>query len=167
MKVKEKLPPDPKAVLENFPPSLTMECEAESRFVQVTVVPLGTVTEAGRKRKLSMVTATGAGGTGVVGAPVRVVAVAVVAMGVVAAGRGVVVTVGTGVVPAGVTGGAVVVGVAWVVTWGVTGDGPEGVPVHPARRTAHRRTAPMKGHKEREIRILMGDSSRDEPSPPL
>jgi hypothetical protein len=60
--------------------SLTTRCGAESWFVQVTVVPTGTVTDAGTKAKFWRVTATAGGGDGVVGAAVVVMA------GVVAAG---------------------------------------------------------------------------------
>jgi len=54
-------------------------------LVQVTVVPFGTVTDAGLKAKLWMVTATAGGGDGVVGASVVVITGGVVAGGVVAA----------------------------------------------------------------------------------
>jgi hypothetical protein len=145
--VKEKLCPVPRVGLENLPVSLTMLWGAESRFVQVTIVPPGTVTEAGLKRKLSMVTATGDGATGVVavaGGVVTVVAGGIVFVGTVVTGTAVVAV----VVGRVVVGGAVVDGV-------VAGGCPDGVPVHPARRTAARRTAPIRSRQERDIDMLM------------
>jgi hypothetical protein len=152
VKVKEKLFPVPIAVLENFCPipimgvaSFTIVCEAESMFVQMTVVPLGTVTEAGLKAKFRMVTAAGGGGTGVV------VTGTVVAVGVVAAGIGVVAEVVRGVVTAGGAGGAVVPVVAAVVT----GPGPEGAVVQPAAITARRTRTPVTGYHTRGMCKLM------------
>lgn len=97
--------------------SLMMVCGAESWFVQVTVVPVGTVTDAGTKAKFWIPTST-VDGNGVVGAAVVVMAGTVVDGGVVA--TGVVGTDVTGVVAAGVAGGVVTAGVAWVVA----GAGP-------------------------------------------
>lgn len=149
VKVKEKLCPVPRVVLENFPDtSLTTVCGAESRFVQVTVVPLGIVTDAGLNRKLWMVTATGAGGDVVV---VTGGVVMAVVGGVVTVVVGGMVVVGTAVVAAGVVGGAVVAGVAWVVV----GAGPGGASAQPAARTARRTTAPMAAYHFREIQVLM------------
>jgi hypothetical protein len=62
--------------------SFTIVWGAPSWFVQVTVVPFGTVTDGGLKAKFWMVTATPGGGDGVVGATVVVVTVGVVAAGV-------------------------------------------------------------------------------------
>jgi hypothetical protein len=110
----------------------------------MTVVPHGTETDAGLKAKFRMVTATGGGGTGVVGATVVVVGGIVVAV-VVA-----VVTVVWVVVTTGVAGGDVVAGVAGVVT----GAGPDGA-AHPARRTASRTAIPTKGYRSFEVRVLI------------
>jgi hypothetical protein len=109
--------------------SLSIWWGAESSFVQVTVVPAGTVIDAGTKAKFWMVTSTVPGVIGVVGAAVVVVTGAVVAVVV-----GTVV-VGGCVVGAGVAGGAVV---CTVVTWVVAGAGPEG-DVQPAAMIAARR----------------------------
>jgi hypothetical protein len=128
-------------------PSFTTVCEAGSLFVQMTVVPLGTVTEAGLKAKFRMVTAAGGGGTGVV-----CVTGMVVAGGVVATVVRIPVVVGMAVVVAGgVAGGLVVAGVAGVVT----GPGPEGAVVQPAAMTARRTIAPMTGYHVRGIYMLM------------
>jgi hypothetical protein len=154
VKVKEKLCPVGRLLLENFPVSLTMLWVAASRFVQVTVVPAGTVTEAGWKTKPWMVTDTGDGGEAwVVGGMV----VITVAGGAVDCGTNVMVS---AVVATVVAGGGVSAGVAGVVT----GAGPEGEPMHPARRIASRRAAPKKGHIKREIRLFIEDSSRSHPS---
>jgi hypothetical protein len=77
----------------------------------------------------------------------------VVAGAVVVCGTGVVVTVvvATGLVVAWVTAG--VAGV-------VTGAGPDGAPVHPARRMKTRMAARRRGHPERKTLELMRDSSR-------
>jgi len=84
--VKEKVWPFPNEGLEKSCPgaivdvaSFTIVCGAGSWFVQVTVVPFGTVTDAGTKAKFWMVTATAGGGEGVVGAMVVVVTAGVVA----------------------------------------------------------------------------------------
>jgi hypothetical protein len=122
--------------------SLTIVCEGESWFVQVTVVPFGTVTAAGLKAKFWMVTATGA--------PVGVVSVgvAVVTGGVVAAVVGV-----TGAVVAG----GVAIGVVAVTTgvWVVVGGVPLGDVVHPAIRTTSRIAPPRITYFIREFSGLM------------
>jgi hypothetical protein len=112
----------------------------------VTVVPAGTVTDAGLKRKFWMVTATGDGVTGVVGATIVVT---------------------TGGVVAAVVGGTVVAdarvvaaGVAWtvvttVVTWVVAGVWPDG-DVQPAARTAARMAIPRIAETVRGKLVLMG-----------
>jgi hypothetical protein len=120
-------------------PSFTMVCETGSLFVHVTVVPLGTVTEAGLKAKFMMVTAAGGRGAGVVVAAVVVVAGMVVT-------RGVAVVV-TKVVTSGEGGMDVVAGVAWVVT----GPGLYCGPVQPAIRTASRITAPVMAYQVRGV----------------
>jgi hypothetical protein len=86
LKVKENFWPCPSWLLINIFPSanvdvasLTIVCGVESWFVQVTVVPFGTVTDGGLKAKFWMVTATAGGGNGVVRAAVMVVDGGVVA----------------------------------------------------------------------------------------
>jgi len=82
-KVKEKVWPVPRVLEKNICPSamvdvgsFTTVCGAASRFVQVTVVPLGTVIDGGLKAKFWMVTETIGGGTGEAGGVmVRVMAV--------------------------------------------------------------------------------------------
>ena len=123
--------------------SLTIVCEGESWFVQVTVVPFGTVTAAGLKAKFWMVTATGA--------PVGVVSVgvAVVTGGVVAAVVGVTGAVVIGDVVMGVVGETVTIGV-WVGVGGAEGD-----VVHPAIRTTSRIAPPRITYFIREFSGLM------------
>jgi hypothetical protein len=120
LKVKENCWPCASWLLVNMAPfenrgvaSLTIVWGAESWFVQMTVVPTGTVTDAGTKAKFWMAIPTGAGGNGVVG-----IAVVVAAGGIVVAV--VVGTVVTSVVAAGVAGACVAAGVTGVVT----GAGP-------------------------------------------
>jgi hypothetical protein len=132
--------------------SLTMVCGTESWFVQVTVVPAGTVTDAGEKAKSLMVMLKNPGSDGVAGTVVTTV-VWVVVTGVVGA------TVLATVVMVA-AGGTVVAGVAGVVA----GACPGGVPVHPVRRTSIRTAAPTRGHQVREFGVLIEDSSRYQPS---
>jgi hypothetical protein len=131
--------------------SLTMVCGTESWFVQVTVVPAGTVTDAGEKANSLMVMLKNPGGDGVVGTVVATVVWVVVTIVVGA-------TVVTTVVMVA-AGGTVVAGVG-VVAGACRG----GAPVHPARRTSIRTAAPTRGHQVREFRVLMGDSSSYQPS---
>jgi hypothetical protein len=110
---------------------------AVSRFVQVTVVPAGTVTEAGLKTKFWMVTATAGRVVGVAGAAVVVITGRVVSW--VVTGAALVVTTGAVVGGRVVAVGAVVItGVAWVVTGAVPG-----VEVQPAARAARNIITPM------------------------
>ena len=150
MKVKENVWPCPSWLLVNMAPSansgvasLTIECGAESWFVQVTVDPFGTVTDAGTKAKFWTATETARGGDGVVGTAV------VVAGGTVVVVWAMVVVVTT-IVSAVVAGGDVTTGVAWVVT----GTGPEGV-AQPAMSTAARMAAPTTGYQVLKVRVLM------------
>jgi hypothetical protein len=113
---------------------LTTVCGSESLLVQVTVVPAGTVTVAGRKAKFWMVTLTTPGMARVVGTVVTMVAWVVATVVV---GGTVVIT----VVMTVVAGGAVVAEVAGVVT----GAGVVGAVVHPARSTVIMTTSSIAG----------------------
>ena len=123
--------------------SLTIVCEVGSWFVQVTVVPFGTVTAGGLKAKFWMVTATGA--------PAGVVSVGVA----VVTGGGV--TAVVGVIGAVLIGGVVIGVVGETVTSGVwVGVGvAEGNVVHPAIMTTSRIASPRITYFIREFSGLM------------
>jgi len=120
----------------NAPVSLAIWCVAASWFVQVTVVPAGTETEAGLKAKFWTVIATGGGGARVVWVTWAVVCV-------------------VPTVVATVVVRTVVTGVGGWMGWVGTGVGPGEGLVQPAVMIAARRRIPRIAYPVRKGFMLM------------